>query len=218
MSVVWQERKFVALAVLAALCVFVFRLAWGVGGSDYDPSAQAQEPDAIEFACNENEQEVTTFSGSEDQSSESFEITGAEWRAILQATTTTQSSGDASINVLSNGEFTGSSANAFVDPEFEPTSVSDTGTLDGPGSFSLEAEANGASYEVLVCETGGTGGGGVAPSPSPDPPVQEEEQYESEGPGSLMESGGTEGGPVPVMPSGSCPPEYPEAQGGGCYR
>ena len=35
--------------------------------------------------------------------------------------------------------------------------------------------------------------------------------------GPILNSGGPEAGPVPLMPSGSCPKEFPVRQGAACY-
>lgn len=138
---------------------------------------------------------------------------------ILQATSSTQSSGDASVDAEDeDGLFVGA-ASAFVDPEFGPTAVRDGGILDGPGAFTLNAESNGADYEVLVCETGGTGGGGgggrndqyTEPTTAP-PPVSPPTDDPS-----LFVSGGPEEGPTPKMPGGGCPPEYPVKKEGVCW-
>jgi hypothetical protein len=45
-----------------------------------------------------------------------------------------------------------------------------------------------------------------APRPTPQPP-----------PASPFKAGGSQAGPVPLMPSGSCPKEFPVKQGKACY-
>lgn len=58
---------------------------------------------------------------------------------------------------LSSPDF--GSASAGVDPQFTPTDSVSSNVIDGPGTFSLDIDANGASYEIFVCQTLGQGGG-----------------------------------------------------------
>ncbi len=212
---VFRAHSFLFLLTALVLACLAIRLSWGLYGPLWFEERSASAQDELEFACNANEQQVDTFSGSDDQTTEAVEITGAEWRAILQATSSTQSGGDVSLDAVGQDDFPIGSAFATVDPEFGPTAVSDTGILDGPGTFTFELDANGADYEVLVCETGGTGGGGGS---------QGGQQYASPPPADeggnppLMQSGGPEDGPVPPLPSGGCPEEFPVDKDGACYR
>jgi hypothetical protein len=47
------------------------------------------------------------------------------------------------------------------------------------------------------------------PPPRPTPPPNQ---------GELFKAGGPSDGPAPMLPSGGCPKEYPEQQGGACFR
>lgn len=138
----------------------------------------AQEPTTGEqdFACSPDEQQVETFSGTADQSFPEFEIDGTEWRFIVQATSTAETSGSVSVRTVFDPDNPVSgSAIASVDPEFSPTETSSSSVIDGPGTFTLEVDANGAEYDILVCEsqTSGGGGGGTttgAPKTPTTPP------------------------------------------------
>ena len=66
----------------------------------------------------------------------------------------------------------------------------------------LDADSDGIACEEL--ESGGGTGGSSG-------------QYQY-GDGTLFESGGTGDGLLPLMPGGSCPPEYPDARDGACWR
>jgi hypothetical protein len=101
---------------------------------------------------------VESFSGRNDITTPTFQITGAEWRIVLEGTATTSQSGDVNVTTAFNfdeGSAGFGSASVFVSPEFDPTDINSSGIIDGPGSVALEIDANGASYEILVCQSGG---------------------------------------------------------------
>jgi hypothetical protein len=200
------------LALLAAsVCLWI--------ASELRGERRADAQDDLQFACNANERQVTTFSGSQDQTTPAFEVSGAEWRGLVQATASTQSTGDVTADVLGEDGFAVASAFASVDPQFAPTDVGDTGILDGPGTFSFEVDSNGASYELLVCEAGGAAGGGgqttpVQPATGSD---TNSAPTRSQSAPLLVSGGASRGGPVPLMPDGSCPAEFPVPREGACY-
>ncbi len=105
-------------------------------------------------SCAEDEELVETFSGTQDQTTPQFQITGDEWRFVLEATATTQTSGNVSVNTVFDPDNPGfGSAFASVDPDFDPTETNSSNIIDGPGTFSLEIDANGAEYAIFVCES-----------------------------------------------------------------
>lgn len=188
------------------------------------------------FACSPDEQQVETFTGTADQSFPEFEIDGAEWRFIVQATSTAETSGSVSVRTVFDPDNPGSGfAIASVDPEFSPTDTSSSSVIDGPGTFTLEVDANGAEYDILVCESqtpgGGSGGTTTGAPKTPTPPAPKTPSPAPKTPtpapktptpapddsGTLMNAGGPTTGPVPTMPNGSCPRELPTMRDGACY-
>ncbi len=109
--------------------------------------------------CAPDEELVESFSDTVDQTTEQFEITGPEWRVVVEGTATTSTSGDVTVDALDEDGFFEGGASVFVDPDFLLTTRDSSSVLDGPGSFRLEIDANGASYEISVCQTPGQGGG-----------------------------------------------------------
>jgi outer membrane biosynthesis protein TonB len=57
---------------------------------------------------------------------------------------------------------------------------------------------------------------GPSPAPRPTPPAQPDPDP-TPNTGTLMNAGGPTAGPVPLMPSGDCPPEFPDKRPEGCY-
>jgi hypothetical protein len=186
---------------------------------------------------------VDTFAGTADQTFPEFEIDGAEWRFIVEATSTAETSGSVDVSTVfdPNNPESGS-AIVSVDPEFNPTDTDSSSVIDGPGTFTLEVDANGAEYNVLVCEsqTPGVRNGGTktdspktktspspapktppptpspSPAPRPTPPPQPAPAPPPDS-GTLFKAGGPKTGAVPLMPSGKCPKEFPNKRGGACY-
>ena len=229
--------------VLAVITVGFIYGFYVLGGTE----VFAQEPTTGEqdFACSPDEQQVETFSGTADQSFPEFEIDGAEWRFIVQATSTAETSGSVTVETVFDPDNPGFGiATVSVNPEFSPTETSSSSVIDGPGTFTLEVDANGAEYDILVCEsqTPGGGGGGTTtgapktpttpppapktpspapktPSPAPKTPspAPKTPSPAPEDSGTLMNAGGPTTGPVPMMANGSCPRELPVKRDGACY-
>ena len=170
-----RELSVVLLAFGAVISVYMVLLAGPTsaqqgGGSSGGTTGQ-------QTSCSQNEEIVETFTGTQDQTTPQFQITGPEWRFILEARATTQTSGNVSVSTVFDPDNSGfGSAFASVDPEFFPTDTSSSNIIDGPGTFSLEIDANGASYTVVVCQNVGSGGGsnptsGVIPTTIPQKPL-----------------------------------------------
>jgi hypothetical protein len=220
MVAVWAVRKRDAQRLPTILEV---ALAQDITTPDETTGGAANEGQA---ACAANERLVETFTGDEDQTTPEFGITASEWRFGLEARPTSpQASGDVSVNTVSDPVTPGSgSAFAAVDPEVTPTDSVSSNIIDGPGTFSLEIDANGVEYTIQVCEStveGNSDGGGqpkgdVSPPPPPRPPTPPGPPP-SPPPGPLMNAGGSSRGPVPPMPNGSCPQELPVKRDGTCY-
>jgi len=130
-----------------------------------------------DFACSPDEQQVEAFTDTADQSFPEFEIDGDEWRCIVKATSTAETRGSVTVETVFDPDNPGFGiATVSVDLEFSPTDTSSSSIIDGPDTFTLEVDANGAEYDILVCEsqTPGDGGGGDttngAPKTQPSPP------------------------------------------------
>ncbi len=170
-----RELSVVLLAFGAIISVYMVLLAGPTsaqqgGGSTGGTTGQ-------QTSCSQNEEIVETFTGTQDQTTPQFQITGPEWRFILEARATTQTSGNVSVSTVFDPDNPGFGSDfASVDPEFFPTDTSSSNIIDGPGTFSLEIDANGASYTVVVCQNAGSGGGsnptsGVIPTTIPQKPL-----------------------------------------------
>ncbi len=160
-----RELSVVLLAFGAIISVYMVLLAGPTsaqqgGGSSGGTTGQ-------QTSCSQNEELVETFTGTQDQTTPQFQITGPEWRFILEARATTQTSGNVSVSTVFDLDNPGfGSAFASVDLEFFPTDTASSNIIDGPSTFSLEIDANGASYAVVVCQDVGSGGGTSTPSPT----------------------------------------------------
>ena len=217
-------RAFVLGVLVAAVLLIIAALLW-LGLST---GAQAQE----EPSCPADETQVQSFTGTQDQTTPPFDIEGAEWRYILEARATTETSGSLSVDPQDVEEGAPPIAGGFetltTDQESE---VLNSDVLDGPGTFTLEIDANGSEYTIVVCERE-TGGGAsknktgrsttpkpkTTPSPPPPPrPSPPPPPRPTPAPAPPFKAGGVEAGPVPLMPNGSCPKEFPIKQGKACY-
>ncbi len=112
-----------------------------------------------EGLCAPDEELVDSVSGRDDQTTEAFNITGPDFRVVVRATSASPTSGDVTVNVLDEDGLVAGGAFVFVDPDFQPTDTASSSVIDGPGTFRLEIDTNGASYEIAVCQTPGQGGG-----------------------------------------------------------
>lgn len=220
------SRYRIMLIGVAGILIFAtgigLRAAW-----EYVPLAYAQgdttvpTPSETPFACSSNERQVDTLDGTEDQTISGIEIQGSEWRFIVQAKPTGGAGGNVSVDATDEEDGSpavGGTVFAQTDPQLSPTATSGSRVIDGPGSFSLEIDANGASYQILICESQspGDGDGGPGPDPTPSPPPgPPSAQTVNRGP--ILKSGGPKKGPVPPMPGGYCPKEFPVSSDGACY-
>jgi hypothetical protein len=207
MSGIWREHRIVVLVVLVALSVFVLRL--GLESSAFNPIAQAQE-DCTEVAAFGPE--------TEDQTTDPFEISGNTIR--LTADLTSLSPIEPFFTAILFDE-EGLLADTMA---FTQAGTQTENFLVDPGTYTLELEAGDTEYTLTVEDCGASpldgevtqyedpGVAPIQPEPTPDPEPVEQNN------GELMNAGGPESGPVPAMPSGECPPEYPKASDGECYR
>jgi hypothetical protein len=211
-------------ALVAAVPVIIAALIW-LGLST---GARAQE----EPSCPPDWTQVQNFTGTQDQTTPPFDIEGAEWRYILEARATTETSGSLSVDPQAEEEGAVPIVRGFetLTTDQEPE-VLNSDVLDGPGTFTLDIDANGSEYTIVVCERGTGGGdsknktGGTTtpkksatsqPKTSPTPPPPPSPQP-TPAPAPPFKAGGAEAGPVPLMPNGSCPKEFPIRQGKACY-
>ena len=119
------------------------------------------EETTSEDDCADNEELVgSVISGRDDvPETEPFGITGPDFRVVVNAISTAPTNGNVDVNVLDeDGLFVGG-AFVSVDPDFFENETESSGVIDGPGTFSLEIDANGASYDIAICQTPGQGGG-----------------------------------------------------------
>ncbi len=132
---------------------------------------------ASEATCLENEEQVETFVGSQDRTTEEFQITGPEWRFVSTIRPATVTTGSLEVDALNEDGFSEGFTTQIVFPDEELDRQS-SGVIDGPGTFRLRIEANGVDYRIVVCQSQ-DGGGTTEPTISPEPT---EEPTEVEGP------------------------------------
>jgi hypothetical protein len=193
----------------------------GFRGAAY---AQEEKTDGQEGAnCSADERRVQTFSGTQDQTTPEFRINGDEWRFVAEATTTTEASGSLDVSGRDEEGLPVGFALLMPRPDAGPSSRSSS-VQDGPGTFTLEIDANGVEYTINVCERGAGGGETTAPPPRPPsppppppPPPPRPTPQPPPPPPPMMKAGGPERGPVPLMPNGGCPHGFPMKRGGACY-
>jgi hypothetical protein len=211
--------RFRLLVVLLGLLIAGALAYWAQGTA----RVGAQEPPS----CSPDERQVQTFTGTQDQTTPPFDIRGDEWRFVANARTTTEASGNLNVDANNQAQperfIPGASVIVTASPGQTPSESSNI--LDGPGSFTLEIEANGVEHTIRVYERGGGGQPKErpksapkeqpkgqsrqqpAPTPRPTPPPPEPS----------FKAGGPSQGPVPLMPNGRCPKEFPVERGGACY-
>ena len=232
LGVRWVAVVPLAVAALVALVVLLTAESWGAQEYDNTGDGANEENIAGERAnCAANERQVETFSGTGDQTTSQFEINGTEWRFSTTATPTSDTSGEANVTAQDEGGSTVGTSVSLVDPEVNPTDSTSSPILEGPGAFTLEVEASGVDYTILVCESTGEGGrnqeGGdttvpepspqpPSPPPSPSPPLPPTPRSDPP-PAPPFNAGGPKAGPAPLMPGGGCPKEFPQKRGGACY-
>jgi hypothetical protein len=137
------------LASVAILLVFAFP-AWG-----QDTTGTTGEPTTQQAACLVGEDEVTSFTGTQDTTTEAFQISGSEWRFISEIMPRTVTTGSMEVDALDEENITVGYTIQSVIPEFEEFNLQSSGVIDGPGTFRLRIEANGVNYRIVVCQSPG---------------------------------------------------------------
>ncbi len=146
-------RRELSAILLAVAAILFYLMLLSTAPSEAQTGGQ-------DDSCDVDEDLVETFTGTQDQITPEFEIVGPEWRFILEATATTQARGNVSVSTEFNPDNPGSGfASVSVDPEFNPTDNDSSNIIDGPGTFSLDIDANGAEYTIVVCESASQNGG-----------------------------------------------------------
>jgi hypothetical protein len=136
------------LASVGCLLVFAFP-AWG-----QETTGTTGESTTQQASCLESEEEVKTFTGTQDTTTEKFQISGPEWRYIAEIRPRTVTSGGMNVDALDEDNFPvgGTIQTVFPDEEFNRQS---SGVIDGPGTFRLGIQADGVSYRIVVCQSPG---------------------------------------------------------------
>jgi hypothetical protein len=220
--------RFRLLVVLLGLLVAGALAYWAQGTA----RVGAQEPPS----CSPDERQVQTFTGTQDETTPPFDIRGGEWRFVANARTTTEASGNLNVDANNQAQPERPIPGAFVTVSASPgqTPSASSNVLDGPGSFTLEIEANGVEYTIRVCERGGGGGqpkDQPKDQPQQQPKVQPKQQPKGQSrqqpappprptpspPEPSFKAGAPSQGPVPLMPNGRCPKGFPVERGGACY-
>jgi hypothetical protein len=132
-------------------CLLVFACpAWGQATTGTTGESTIQQA-----SCLESEEEVKTFTGTQDTTTEKFQISSPEWRFISEIRPRTVTSGGMNVDALDdedNFPVGGTIQTVFPDEEFDRQS---SGVIDGPGTFRLSIQADGVSYKIVVCQSPG---------------------------------------------------------------
>lgn len=154
------RREFSAVLLIFGAVISVYMVLLAGPTSAQNGGGSSGGTTGQQTTCSQDEELVETFTGTQDQITPQFQITGPEWRFIVEATATTEASGNVSVTIVFDADNPGFGfAFASVDPEFNPTDTESSQVIDGPGTFSLDIDANGASYEILVCQSANQSGG-----------------------------------------------------------
>ncbi|TCJ16766.1 hypothetical protein E0L93_08560 [Rubrobacter taiwanensis] len=211
-----------AILTLVLLSAVTGRVAWEVERGNpvsfnlpgLFASAQAQQQ------CTP----VQTFTGTGNQTTPVFNITGDSFR-ISYTTTAGTVTGDGSQGVVFDVTVYDENDEFITSASQERAGSDSTFVNEGPGRFYLEIFSANAEWSVEVEDCTGRGRGSESLSPaSPQydqyttvTPVQTPERHQYRQPDRLLEAGGPGDGPVPAMPGGGCPAEFPLERGGLCY-
>ena len=220
-------RRDLAATVLAAWGMLLSSTSWGAqeGASTTGKSIYREESN-----CTREEALVETFTGTQDQTTSEFVIGGKRWRFIIHARARGGGIGHVAVKPRggSSGQFGVSSVSASPNGNLEGPSSS-SNIIDGPGSFSLDIDADDAEYTVRVCESLTSGstptpaGGKVlepepSPQPSPPPPARTtpggEDKPAAEPPPQPSPAAPPKTTPSAVQPQPSSPPG-PQFNSGG---
>jgi hypothetical protein len=136
------------LASVGCLLIFAFP-AWG-----QDTTGTTGEPTTQQAACLVGEDEVKTFTGTHDTTTEKFEISGPEWRFISEIRPRTVTTGGMNVDALDEENFPVGGTIQTVSPD-EQSNLQSSGVIDGPGTFRLSIQADGVNYRIVVCQSPG---------------------------------------------------------------
>ena len=121
-------------------------------GTDGEVSASQNQDDQGDEGC-ENPEQVDTFTGTENQITPNFDITGNTFRLRYEITDLDDDPGFDSFNIRPIGEDgIGVGQSVLVFDEGSGTE----NILEGPGAFSLEIQSEGFEYTVTVEDCVGT--------------------------------------------------------------
>jgi hypothetical protein len=134
------------LASVAFLLVLEFP-AWG-----QETTGTTGESTTQQASCLVGEDQVTTFTGMQDRTTEAFQISGPEWRFISEIRPRTVTTGNMDVNALNEQDFFVGFTTQTIFPDEEFNSQS-SGVIDGPGRFRLRIDENGVSYRIVVCQS-----------------------------------------------------------------
>src|ERR671912_567325 len=134
------------LASVAILLVFAFP-AWG-----QETSGTTGESTTQLASCLVGEQEVATFTGARDRTTEEFRISGPEWRFISEIRPRTVTAGNMEVDALDEEDFVVGFTAQLVFPS-EGFNRQSSDVIDGPGAFRLRIEENGVNYRIVVCQS-----------------------------------------------------------------
>ena len=134
------------LAALAFLLVIAFP-AWG-----QDTTGTTGESTTQQASCLVGEDQVTTFTGTQNTTTAKFQISGPEWRFISEIRPRTVTTGGMNVDALDEQNFVVGFTTQTVFPDEEFNSQS-SGVIDGPGTFRLSIQEDGVSYRIVVCQS-----------------------------------------------------------------
>ena len=139
---------------LTALLVLALTLAAPVAAQEETTAQPASKAEAS--SCSTDADEVATFT-TKDESFGPFRITAESFDVLYEAQED-RGSGPFRVAVTENGDTVTETAKITTFPVDDVLEVAD----EGPGSFSLDVEANDVDFAITVCEAGRTGGSGSA--------------------------------------------------------
>jgi len=139
---------------LTALLVLALTLAAPVAAQEETTAQPASKAEAS--SCSTDADEVATFT-TKDESFGPFRITAESFDVLYEAQED-RGSGPFRVAVTENGDTVTETAKITTFPVDDVLEVTD----EGPGSFSLDVEANDVDFAITVCEAGRTGGSGSA--------------------------------------------------------
>lgn len=135
-----------------------------------DPPASEDQYDGGEVAaqqatCLETEEEIERFAGTDDRTTGAVEITGPEWRFISEATREAPTTATLDVDAFDEDGFLAGFTSQLVFDD-EESNTQSSGVIDGPGTFTFEIDANGVSYDIVICQA-------LSGSDPPEPPRED---------------------------------------------